>query len=237
MWYPCRAVEKGATTRSSSSIGTPSTTATSAAARPAMSAGDFLVVGPDWKGEAPAGIKGVLRSSSQFTIAIIRTQLVRPGRHAERRQNPGRIPGETALGVSQTTRAARRCRRLISPRQRPARQDEFFRLLEFVMQLAHPAPRKWTSAPSSRASAWGRQEVRLQGSPARAQGRRARRRESRHGESAGAHGQPPSASASMAGRSAPHSATAISTRATGCSAPPPPRPASSATTPRKPSIP
>jgi hypothetical protein len=38
-------------------------------------AGDYLVVGPDWKGETPAGIKGVLRPTTQFTIVIIRTQL------------------------------------------------------------------------------------------------------------------------------------------------------------------
>jgi hypothetical protein len=38
-------------------------------------AGDYLVVGPDWKGETPAGIKGVLRPTTQFTVIIIRTQL------------------------------------------------------------------------------------------------------------------------------------------------------------------
>ena len=38
-------------------------------------AGDYLVVGPDWKGETPAGIKKVFNSSTQFSIAIYRTQL------------------------------------------------------------------------------------------------------------------------------------------------------------------
>ncbi|MBK8754502.1 DUF1254 domain-containing protein [Candidatus Contendibacter odensensis] len=38
-------------------------------------AGDYLVVGPDWKGETPAGIKQVFRSSTQFSIAAYRTQL------------------------------------------------------------------------------------------------------------------------------------------------------------------
>ena len=41
-------------------------------------AGDYLVAGPVWKGETPAGIKGVLRATSQFTIAIFRTQLFGP---------------------------------------------------------------------------------------------------------------------------------------------------------------
>ncbi len=38
-------------------------------------AGDYLVTGPDWKGETPAGIKGVLHPTTQFTTIIIRTQL------------------------------------------------------------------------------------------------------------------------------------------------------------------
>jgi hypothetical protein len=42
-------------------------------------AGDYLVVGPDWKGETPAGIKKVFRSSTQQSIALYRTQLFNPG--------------------------------------------------------------------------------------------------------------------------------------------------------------
>ena len=38
-------------------------------------AGDYMVVGPDWKGETPVGIKKVFRSSTQFSLAIYRTQL------------------------------------------------------------------------------------------------------------------------------------------------------------------
>ena len=38
-------------------------------------AGDYLVVGPDWKGETPAGIKKVFQSTTPFTLTIFRTQL------------------------------------------------------------------------------------------------------------------------------------------------------------------
>jgi hypothetical protein len=38
-------------------------------------AGDYLVVGPDWKGEAPAGVKKMYRSTTQFALAGFRTQL------------------------------------------------------------------------------------------------------------------------------------------------------------------
>jgi hypothetical protein len=38
-------------------------------------AGDYLVVGPDWKGETPAGIKKVFQSTTPFSLTIFRTQL------------------------------------------------------------------------------------------------------------------------------------------------------------------
>jgi hypothetical protein len=38
-------------------------------------AGDYMVVGPDWKGETPPGIKKVFRSTTQFSLAAYRTQL------------------------------------------------------------------------------------------------------------------------------------------------------------------
>jgi hypothetical protein len=40
--------------------------------------GDYMVVSPDWQGQTPAGIKKVFRSSTQFSMAIIRTQLFNP---------------------------------------------------------------------------------------------------------------------------------------------------------------
>ena len=41
-------------------------------------AGDYLVAGPGWNGEIPSGIKKVFRSSTQFSIAVFRTQLFNP---------------------------------------------------------------------------------------------------------------------------------------------------------------
>jgi hypothetical protein len=40
--------------------------------------GDYLVAGPEWKGEVPAGIKKMFRSSTQFSMAVFRTQLFSP---------------------------------------------------------------------------------------------------------------------------------------------------------------
>lgn len=41
-------------------------------------AGDYLVAGPDWKGETPAGINKVFHSSTPFGLTIFRTQLFNP---------------------------------------------------------------------------------------------------------------------------------------------------------------
>lgn len=38
-------------------------------------AGDYLVAGPDWQGEAPAGIRKVFRATTRFATAVYRTQL------------------------------------------------------------------------------------------------------------------------------------------------------------------
>jgi len=41
-------------------------------------AGDYLVAGPEWKGETPLGIKKAFRATTQFTLVIYRTQLFGP---------------------------------------------------------------------------------------------------------------------------------------------------------------
>ena len=39
-------------------------------------AGDYMVAGPNWKGETPPGIKKVFQSTTQFSLAAYRTQLI-----------------------------------------------------------------------------------------------------------------------------------------------------------------
>jgi hypothetical protein len=41
-------------------------------------AGHFLIAGPAWKGEAPKGIKAVIRSETELSFVFYRTQLFRP---------------------------------------------------------------------------------------------------------------------------------------------------------------
>ena len=41
-------------------------------------AGNYMIAGPDWKGEKPAGIKAVIPSETQLAFVFYRTQLFRP---------------------------------------------------------------------------------------------------------------------------------------------------------------
>jgi hypothetical protein len=41
-------------------------------------AGDYMIVGPNWQGATPAGIKKVFQSSTQFSLVVYRTQLFNP---------------------------------------------------------------------------------------------------------------------------------------------------------------
>ena len=79
-------------------------------------AGDYMVVGPDWKGATPPGIKKVFRSTTQFSLAVYRTQLFNAGRHAEREEGPGRLQGAAAVGLPEAARAARRAGHRLSRR-------------------------------------------------------------------------------------------------------------------------
>jgi hypothetical protein len=103
-------------------------------------AGDFLVVGPDWKGDAPAGIKGVLRSSSQFSIAIIRTQLFGPDDMANvAKIQDGYQARPLSAFLKQPTPPAAAAIDFPKANAELAKEN-FFGLLEFVMQVAPPGP-------------------------------------------------------------------------------------------------
>ena len=41
--------------------------------------GSFLIAGPGWKGETPKGVKKVIRSETEFVLAVYRTQLFNSG--------------------------------------------------------------------------------------------------------------------------------------------------------------
>ena len=103
-------------------------------------AGDYLVVGPDWKGEKPPGIKEVFHSSTQFSLVIYRTQLF----DAKDMENVKKVQvGYKAQPLSTYLKAP-------PPPAAPAiafpRFDKelvktgFFEFLDFALQFAPPGP-------------------------------------------------------------------------------------------------
>jgi hypothetical protein len=103
-------------------------------------AGDYLVVGPDWKGETPAGIKKVFRSSTQFSAAAYRTQLF----------NPADMPNVVKIQAGYKVRPLSTYLKQPAPPAAPAVdfpkidkemvKTNFFEYLDFALQFAPPGP-------------------------------------------------------------------------------------------------
>ena len=103
-------------------------------------AGDYLLAGPEWKGETPAGIKGVLRATSMFAIAIIRTQLFGP----DDMPNVGKIQDQYQLRPLSTflKQPPPPAAPVLDfpPANAEIAKTRFFQLLEFVLTVCPPTP-------------------------------------------------------------------------------------------------
>jgi hypothetical protein len=102
--------------------------------------GDYMVVGPDWKGETPAGIKKVFRSSTQFSLVAYRTQLINPedmpnvikvqsGYQAQPLSAYLHQPAPPAAPVVN-----------FPPINKDMVKTNFFQYLDFALQFAPPGP-------------------------------------------------------------------------------------------------
>lgn len=103
--------------------------------------GDYLVVGPDWKGEKPAGIKKVFSSTTPFVFANFRTQLI----DAEDMPNVERIQaGYKAQPLSaflkQTAPPAAPKIDFV-PASTAGIKDNFFEYLDAALQFVPESPR------------------------------------------------------------------------------------------------
>jgi hypothetical protein len=102
--------------------------------------GDYMVVGPEWNGETPAGIKKVFRSSTQFSAAAYRTQLFNP----EDMPNVVKIqsgykvqPLSAFLGEPAPPPAPK----VDFPKiNKELMKTNFFKYLDFALQFAAPGP-------------------------------------------------------------------------------------------------
>src|SRR4029453_14754172 len=103
-------------------------------------AGDYMVAGPDWKGDTPAGIKKVFRSTTQFAIAGYRTQLFNPG------DMPNVIMVQDGYKAQPLSAYLKRAAPPAPPAVNFPKIDKemvkagFFDYLDFALQFAPPGP-------------------------------------------------------------------------------------------------
>ena len=136
-------------------------------------AGDYLVVGPDWKGETPAGIKKVSTPRTQFSLAAYRTQLF----------NPADMPNVVKVQAGYKVQPLSAYLKQPAPPAAPAinfptdrqgdGEDELLRVsrLRAAIRPGRAGGKGDPREACARIGIGRRQDVRLQGSLTRAQGR------------------------------------------------------------------
>jgi hypothetical protein len=103
-------------------------------------AGHYMVVGPDWKGKTPPGIKKVFTSTTEFSMVIFRTQLF----------NPTDMPNVIKIQNGYKTQPLSAYLKQPAPPAAPAInfpkinkelvKTKFFEYLDFALQFAPPGP-------------------------------------------------------------------------------------------------
>jgi hypothetical protein len=103
-------------------------------------AGDFMVVGPDWKGETPKGIKQVFRSTTQFAIAGYRTQLFGPADMDKVKQVQAGYTVQTLSAWSKQPAPPAAPAVAFPKIDKELAKRNFFEYLDFALQFAPPGP-------------------------------------------------------------------------------------------------
>ena len=177
--------------------------------------GDYLVVGPDWKGETPAGIKKVFRSTTPFALALLRTQLFNPDDmpNVEKVQAGYKVQPLSAFLKQPAPPAAPKID--FVPATTAGIKENFFEYLDAALQFVPETARgQGDPREACQDRRRPRQDLRFQGAVARTQGRNpggheAGRRQGRP------NGWPAETRSSTAGTSARSLATRPSTTAIG----------------------
>jgi len=103
-------------------------------------AGDYMVAGPDWKGETPAGIKKVFHSTTQFSLVAYRTQLF----NAE--DMPNVVKVQAGYKVQPLSRYLNQPAPPVAPAvnfpkiNQELMKTNFFEYLDFALQFAPAGP-------------------------------------------------------------------------------------------------
>jgi hypothetical protein len=103
-------------------------------------AGDYMVVGPDWKGETPPHIKQVFHSTTPFAVAIFRTQLF----------NAADMPNVVKVQAGYKVQPLSAFLKQPAPPAPPAinymkanaeiAKNQFWQVLDFALQYVPPSP-------------------------------------------------------------------------------------------------
>jgi hypothetical protein len=103
-------------------------------------AGDYMVVGPDWNGTTPPGIKKVFRSTTQFSVAGYRTQLFGPDDidNVKKVQAGYKVQPLSAYLKQQAPPAAAKIN--FSKIDKEMVKKNFFEYLDFSLQFAPAGP-------------------------------------------------------------------------------------------------
>ena len=102
--------------------------------------GDYLVVGPDWKGETPAGIKKVFSSTTPFSLAVFRTQLFNPGDMPNVEKVQAGYKAEPLSAFLKQSAPAAAPKIDFLPASSAGVKDNFYDYLAFALQLVPPSP-------------------------------------------------------------------------------------------------
>jgi hypothetical protein len=103
-------------------------------------AGDYMVVGPDWKGEKPAHIKEVFHSTTPFTVVIFRTQLFNA------KDMPNVVKTQAGYKVQPLSSYAKTPAPAAAPEINYMKVDadiakaQFWQVLDFALQNIPPSP-------------------------------------------------------------------------------------------------
>jgi len=102
--------------------------------------GNYLLAGPDWKGETPAGIRKVFSSTTPFAFAIYRTQLFNPADmpNVEKVQAGYKVQPLSAFLKQPAPPAAPKIDFL--PATTPGIKENFYEYLDAALQFVPPSP-------------------------------------------------------------------------------------------------
>ncbi len=105
--------------------------------------GSYLVVGPGWKGEAPKGVKKIIRAETELVLATYRTQLINPADidNVKKVQAGYKVQTLSAF-LGQPAPAAAAAIDFIAPLTPEAQKTslQFFDILNFILQFCPTNP-------------------------------------------------------------------------------------------------